>query len=69
MKLTVSRDDVFYYHVRTEEETKDLFGQDYFDDYNVDIPEDIAKEFLAATEQWQKAQDKLSLYLKSIGRD
>lgn len=68
MKLTITEDDIFYRHARNEEETVDLFGQDYFDEYAVDIPDELAKQFLAAQDEWKNAQLELKNYLRKAGK-
>lgn len=68
MKLVISNDDIFYRHARNEKETVDLFGQDYFDEYAVDIPDELAEQFLAAQNEFRKAQINLLNYLKKEGK-
>lgn len=59
-RITISQDDRRCYRVRDAEQTVEMFGDDYLDDYGQDIPEDLLNEYKRIMKQYNELQQVLS---------
>lgn len=59
MKVEITTDDVFINRIRTKEECDELFGEDYFDEYAIEVPDDLAKEAIEIYEKMRVISLKL----------
>lgn len=59
MKVEITADDVFINCIRTKEECDYLFGEDYFDEYAIEVPNDLAKEAIEVYEKMRIISRKL----------
>lgn len=67
MKVLPYHHDPLLALVYKEEEAIDLFGKEYFDEYSVEIPDEIANEVHDCYSRLIKAQKKLEQILKEKG--
>jgi hypothetical protein len=67
MKVEITTDDVFINRIRTKEECDELFGEDYFDEYAIEVPDDLAKEAIEIYEKMRVISLKLG-EIKKIER-
>jgi hypothetical protein len=51
-KTIINEIDPFIYKIRTREESIDLFGEDYIDEFGFEVPDELIEEF-------KKTYDKL----------
>lgn len=69
-KVTLSRDDIFHIYMKDGKETIEWFGEDYLEDFGVEVPQDLIDRYKAAYEQFQKVQDELfQIYKNDRSRD
>lgn len=58
-RVTISLNDLFAYRLKDAQTTIEWFGQDYLDDYGVDIPDELLAEYNAIMQQYNDLQYKL----------
>lgn len=56
---TITLDDVFYYHLKDNDETIDLFGKDYLEEYGYSVSDELIARYKAAKKEWDAVQDLL----------
>ena len=65
-KVNICQDDAFCYRLYDDAETIEMFGQDYLDEYGVEISEDILNEYKQTMSKYEELQDKLRvIYYKA----
>jgi len=58
-KVIISKEDRFQYYVRDEAETIYLFGEDYLEEYGVEIPEELFNQYQETMFRFRHLQDQL----------
>ena len=51
MKVLIYTHDPILTLARSEQESIDLFGQDYFDEYAIELPDELAQELISTYEK------------------
>lgn len=71
MKVNIYTHDPILTLCRTEEESNELFGSDFFEDYSVEVPDELANEIMATYDKLRDLSAQLNdiykQYLKSKG--
>lgn len=63
-KVYISTHDSFVFYVMDESECNDTFGDDYIQDFGVEIPDNLLQEYKQAYNEFWKVQEKLKPYHK-----
>jgi hypothetical protein len=63
-KVTVFLDDIFCYRIKTKEETVEMFGEDYFWDCHVSIPEELLERYQKCMKEYEVIQDEIGSVYK-----
>lgn len=58
-KITLEHNDRFCYRLKDAETTIEWFGQDYLDDYGIEVPDELIAEYKAIMQQYEDLQWKL----------
>lgn len=63
-KVTISTNDPIVYTVKDEQETIEYFGEDFLQDYGVEIPDELLQAYNKAYQEFWKVQLELDKYKK-----
>lgn len=64
-RVYISYDDISTFRLKDSNETIEMFGEDYLDDYGYDIPETKLIEYKALKQKWNDMQ----VYLRDLMND
>jgi hypothetical protein len=67
-RVSIHRDDLFCYRLKDRQEVSELFGEDYLEDYGVDVPSELLTEYKSIMSQYEALQDKLRLVYNKSNR-
>lgn len=60
--VTISRDDLFSYRLLSPTDTIEMFGEDYLEDYGIEIPSELLAEYKELMKKYDAMQQKLKFY-------
>ena len=66
MKVTVHTHDPILKLIYPPEKTIDYFGEDFLEEYGIEIPDDLAKRAIESYKTMLEVQDELDKFLKSV---
>ncbi len=64
MRVYESSSDPILIKLYSEAEAVDLFGKDSFDEYAIQVPDDLAQRYFDAHKAFFKSQDELNEFFK-----
>lgn len=64
-KVTFTENDPFIITIRDEVETADLFGDDFIDEYGIEVPDELIERFKNNYKEFKAIQQELDKYRKS----
>jgi hypothetical protein len=59
MRAVLQRDDIFTIRVLSKEYVDEMYGEDYFDEYSLEIPLEIYEKALKLQQELKKMQEDL----------
>ena len=63
-RVTLSTNDPFVTKIMDEKETSDMFGDDYIEDYGVEVSEILVEKFKKNWEEFWSIQKEIQIILK-----
>lgn len=66
MRCTTHTHDPMLTLVYLPEKTIEYFGEDYLEDYGIEIPDDLVNEVIKSYEDMLVIQNKLEKYLRTV---
>lgn len=67
VKCTIERHDLFTYRLKNDNETILMYGEDYLDEYGLEVPIELVEEYKAIMAQYKALEDKLRVLYQSKG--
>lgn len=64
VKVTICTNDPVIYEILDKEESSELFGEDYIEEYGVEIPEDMLSQYKKTHREFGAIQDKIREIIK-----
>lgn len=64
-RVIIIRDDIFSYRLMDSQTVIDFYGEDYLQDYGLDVPIELVNEYKAIMQQYKALEDKLRLLYHS----
>ena len=66
MKITIYTHDPILNLIYTKEESDELFGEDYIEDYGIEVPDDLAIKVIESYKNLIEAQIEFEKFIKKI---
>lgn len=60
----IKRDDIFTYLVMTPQQSSELFGDDYIEDYGDILPDELMNRAISVRLEYEKIQKEIREFLK-----
>lgn len=61
-KVSISKDDLFCFRLKTSDETTEFFGEDYLEEFGISVPISLIEKYQKVMEEYEQMQKELKKY-------